>query len=32
MARMVMIKSMYDAVISVIKPEYGIQRKWQKIG
>lgn len=32
MARMVMIKSMYDAVISVIKPEYGVQRKWQKVG
>lgn len=30
--RMVLIKNMYDAVVSVIKPEYGIQRKWQKLG
>lgn len=30
--RMVVIKNMYDAVVSVIKPEYGIQRKWQKLG
>lgn len=30
--RMVIIKNMYDAVVSVYKPEYGIQRKWQKLG
>ena len=30
--RMVVIKNMYDAVVSVVKPEYGLQRKWQKLG
>lgn len=30
--RQVIIKSMYDAVISVVKPEYGVRRKWNKRG
>ena len=30
--RQVIIKNMYDSVVSVVKPEYGIQRKWNKMG